>query len=642
MQYRPEVDGLRAVAVVPVVFFHAGFAGFSGGFVGVDVFFVISGYLITGLIQEDLQQGRFSLLRFYERRARRILPALFLVCLCTIAAAWFVLTPEDYRRLGKSLAFMSLFASNIYFLGNVDYFAPAAENQPLLHTWSLAVEEQFYIVFPLILMVLARRTAKWRSMALGAAMLASFLAFVAIDSKHPQSTFYLLQFRAWELLVGACCALYGRGVISADCAGNVQQGLFRALAAWLGVGLLVGTVHFQKAAALPHPLVLTLPVAGTALLILFAQPQRGPGRLLASAPVVGVGLISYSVYLWHQPVFALWRLATPEPGNRVAAPIIVLACFATAYISWRWVEQPLRRARAGTAKVLAGAATALCSLLLIGAGLHYGDGLPQWRTTPAYAELAKTWVPSPRRDDCHASDSQPIDPTRACVYNASPSANASELAVFGDSHVVELALALGQELAARNVPVRHLSYSGCPPFSDLQHPSTGCQRWSLQAQQYLAGNPQVSTVVVGYRLYAALSGGHEGLYPRLPPGGSEQAGWDHLLRTLQVLRDAGKQVLLVLQVPELPRDIRYLAMRSAEPNQDLAGVTRAWWDDRRRWVTDRLHQLPAGVTVIDPTPVFCDAAQCWASAQGKSLYFDDDHPSLVGASVVAKLLADHL
>lgn len=149
MKYRPEVDGLRALAVVPVVFYHAGFAGFSGGFVGVDVFFVISGYLITGLIQEDLQQQRFSLLQFCERRARRILPALVLVSLCTIAAAWFVLTPEDYRRMGKSLAFMSLFASNIYFLDNVDYFAPAAENQPLLHTWSLAVEEQFYISLPL-------------------------------------------------------------------------------------------------------------------------------------------------------------------------------------------------------------------------------------------------------------------------------------------------------------------------------------------------------------------------------------------------------------------------------------------------------------------------------------------------------------
>ena len=164
----------------------------------------------------------------------------------------------------------------------------------------------------------------------------------------------------------------------------------------------------------------------------------------------------------------------------------------------------------------------------------------------------------------------------------------------------------------------------------------------MNAQQYLAANAHISTVVVGYRLNAALSGGHEGLYPRLPKGGTESETWAHLLRTLQVLRDSDKQVILMLQVPELPRDIHYLAMRASPADQDLAGATRAWWDERTRWVFEHLHEVPAGVIVIDPTTAFCDDRQCRASSRGKALYFDDDHPSISGASLLAKLISARL
>ncbi len=333
MRYRREIDGLRALAVLPVIFFHAGFRQFGGGFTGVDVFFVISGYLITSIILAETMAGSFSLLRFYERRARRILPALYLVMGTSVVAAWVFLAPFSGRDFYQSLAATALFSSNILFVIEAEnYFALISEYKPLLHTWSLALEEQFYVVFPIFL-VLAWRLGRRRAMALSAVLaLVSLSAAQWGSMAWPAATFYLLPTRGWELLIGALIALYLAGRDAVEVSPAVRR--FGSL-----LGLLMiayGVVAFDKAT--PYPSLYALaPTLGTALIILFATPQTEVGKLLGSKLLVGVGLVSYSAYLWHQPLFAFARhISMSEPGGVTLSGLAVLS-FLLAYVSWRFV-----------------------------------------------------------------------------------------------------------------------------------------------------------------------------------------------------------------------------------------------------------------------------------------------------------------
>ncbi|GAB4263639.1 MAG: acyltransferase family protein [Pararhodobacter sp.] len=335
--YRPEIDGLRAVAVLPVIFFHAGFTGFSGGFVGVDVFFVISGYLITGILVSDLRNGRFSIARFYERRARRILPALFVLLAASALAAHLLLMPPPFMDFSASLFSVVLFLSNMLFISEVDYFAPAAEDTPLLHTWSLAVEEQFYILFPLILWALWR-AGRGKGLLAGVALItvASLVFSEWAWRAYPAQSFYFLPSRAWELGAGALCALVPQR--APDRPGALRQalGLAGLTAIAVSVVALDRTYPFPSLWAL-------LPVGGSVAVILWATPGTWAARLLSLRVMVGIGLISYSAYLWHHPVFVFARaLLGVEPGAWTMAGLSALS-LSLAALSWRWVEQPFRQ-----------------------------------------------------------------------------------------------------------------------------------------------------------------------------------------------------------------------------------------------------------------------------------------------------------
>jgi peptidoglycan/LPS O-acetylase OafA/YrhL len=340
MMYRKEIDGLRAVAVVPVVLFHSGLPGFSGGYAGVDVFFVISGFLITALLLQDLQQDRFSIVKFYERRARRILPALTFVILITTLIAAFTLPPLRLAEYGASLIATVLFGANLYFWRTTDYFATAAEERPLLHMWSLAVEEQFYIIFPLLLLALWR----WRrggsdamlwAVFLGSAVLSFALSVFAAEWK-PVANFYLPVTRAWELLAGCMVALALKGA-------PPRKAIYAPVLAGLGLVLVIGAlILIDETTPWPGPWTI-VPVAGTALILLFARADCPTGRTLGWGPLVWIGLLSYSIYLWHQPLLAFARITTPAHPPLALMAALALATIPLAWISWRFVEQPFRK-----------------------------------------------------------------------------------------------------------------------------------------------------------------------------------------------------------------------------------------------------------------------------------------------------------
>ena len=343
IDYRREIDGLRAVAILPVVFFHAGFEAFSGGFVGVDVFFVLSGYLITAIILRDLEQGQFTFRQFFERRARRILPALFLVMAVCIPVAHWLLLPSAFRDFAETAAAVALFLSNILFIDRLDYFAPAAEMNPLLHTWSLAVEEQFYLLFPPMLLLAwrfgGRRAAGWACVIL---LLGSFALSEAAWRIKPAQSFFFFPTRAWELLAGSLCAF----ALALD---PVRSRLL-AIPPWLREMLCVGGAAailaavflYDKTVLFPSYATL-LPVLGVVALVLFCDARTLTGRVLRWRGLVAIGLVSYSAYLWHQPLFAFARIYLgAEPNVALMLGLCVLV-FALATWSWSFVERPFRR-----------------------------------------------------------------------------------------------------------------------------------------------------------------------------------------------------------------------------------------------------------------------------------------------------------
>lgn len=372
LRYRREIDGLRALAVLPVILFHAGFSFMSGGFVGVDIFFVISGYLITSLILAEIDKGQFSLANFYERRARRILPALFLIVLVCLPFAWVYLLPHEMVDFGKSVVAVAVFASNILFWKDSDYFSPDSELLPLLHTWTLAVEEQYYLFFPLILMVAWKFGRTWFVLILLVAIASISLAFSEwlwrVDSA---ANFYLLPTRAWELMLGALAGLYLRS-------SSISIRWVRELGSLLGL-LMIGLAIFLLDNSFPFPsLYALLPTLGAVMIILFADAETWVGRLLSWPIFVGIGLISYSAYLWHQPIFAFARFhSMDEPSAGIFVGLSILALLL-AWLSWRWVEKPFRdRTRITRGQIFT--MSGIGSIFLIGVGvlLVMQDGFPQ-------------------------------------------------------------------------------------------------------------------------------------------------------------------------------------------------------------------------------------------------------------------------
>ena len=292
MQYRRELDGLRAIAVIPIVLLHAGFRLFGGGFVGVDVFFVISGYLITSIILAEKQNNTFSLLRFYERRARRILPALLATLLVCLPLAWACLLPPDMSLFCQSILAVLGFVSNVFFSHTTNYFGVASPLTPLVHTWSLAVEEQFYIVFPAVLLLLWRFGRRPAGAIFAAIAVGSLVAAQYYAMTDTQFDFYLLPTRAWEILAGSVTAFYAPHLNPGEASSRVRQ-----LGSLLGIGLILDAIFAFDDATLSPSLDILIPVVGTVLVIVFADETTLVGKLLGLRPLVAIGVISYSLYL---------------------------------------------------------------------------------------------------------------------------------------------------------------------------------------------------------------------------------------------------------------------------------------------------------------------------------------------------------
>ncbi len=342
MKYRPEIDGLRAVAIIPVILFHAGINGFSGGYIGVDIFFVISGFLITSIILEQQVRGSFSLLNFYEKRARRILPAFFTVVLFCIPFAIWLMSPNDLITFAQSIIASLIFVSNVFFWTQSGYFSGDTQTYPLLHTWTLSVEEQFYLFFPLLLIlaqpICKRYGYKWLVTVLIVIAVVSLGVAEFASRKFPTANFYLTPGRVWELMTGCICAYF---VTRHEDIFLKKRLKIHSFLSACGLVLIIASIIWFEPTT-PYPSLYTvLPVIGTALILTFCTKDCLAGRILSYRLFVAIGLISYSLYLWHQPLYAFMHLAGIY--SQLAAFLSLPILIALSIISWKFIEQPFRK-----------------------------------------------------------------------------------------------------------------------------------------------------------------------------------------------------------------------------------------------------------------------------------------------------------
>ena len=648
MRYRPEIDGLRSVAVVPVVLFHAGVGLFSGGFVGVDVFFVISGYLITTIIIRERHEGRFSLLEFYERRARRILPALFFVLAVTTPFAWAWMAPDPFDDYLKSLAAASTFLSNVYFWQTTDYFATAAELRPLLHTWSLAVEEQYYLLFPLLLMGLGAFSRRKYIAIIGTLALLS-LAFSEWGwrSYYPKN-FFFTWFRVWELFVGSICAF-----ISFQ---REPEGNDRFAAAGL-IMVLAAVFFFDKTTPSPSIYIL-MPVLGTALLLLYARQGTATASLLSLRLPVAIGLISYSLYLWHQPVFALTRIRSLDEPSPIVLGCAVVATFGLAALTWRFVEQPFRT---GPGRLYLPTRSGIFTFSLVGITAFSVLGLSGLLDARSKSHMPGYLLAASRdRDDythCLPSAAN-FSLETALEHCVVETPHDARVALVGDSHAHHYAAALRHGAETVGYDFTQLTVNSCLPFPGFKALGRDCTDYATAVLEWL-DETQPDVIVLSHRWTTAL----EGTSFSNGEGGDEPGGFSSFAMDdleagtpeyqneligrvsdgLQLFPEASK-VVLIYPSPEAgwhvpDRLMKEIALGLVDGDSPELDTSYARFLERNEAAFALLDTLiPHEALRFRPHEVICDTFvedRCVNVWDGIVLYYDDDHLTKSGAMLLA-------
>ena len=641
--YRPDIDGLRAIAVTSVVLYHAGLRAFPGGYVGVDVFYVISGFLITSIILADLQKSRFSILRFYNRRIRRLFPALIAMAIPTSVVAWFVLMPLDFKEYGESLAAASLFSSNLYFYLKSGYFEQQSSLRPLLHTWSLAVEEQYYAFFPILMIGLF----KFRKNAISGVIIAIWFVSLgaSIYEVHTDASaaFYLIWFRAWELLSGAIIAL---GIIPVASGRRISEAF-----AGLGLILLIGPIFwYDKQTIFPGETAIA-PVIGTALIIFAGlKINTFASKLLSLRAAVFIGEISYSVYLWHWPIFVFARYIQPYELSQTEGLILATCAFGMGYLSWRFVEPLQDWKRERIVPVFAGAA--LCILVSIGFGIiaRTGDGLPS-RLPPEVAKLGMVGLDvNPRRSECNIRSATALDRDDTCLIGA-PNAPLT-FAVIGDSFAD--ALSPGIDAMAREAGRRGYAImkGGCAPLLGVAQVTGDCPAFVAAAFRLIHRHQNISSVILIGRWTAISEGTRFGadtmnkMYVSDDQTFTRSYNENRKVLERGLERDfaalSGRQVFITAFVPEQRVNVpRTMAMQEFFDRPSDISVDRATFDQRQKFMRELLEKMALHhhFDVIDVGSQLCNSVECLASRNGLPLYADDNHLSTHTALEMRTLFA---
>lgn len=614
--YRADIDGLRAAAVVGVIAYHATPDWLPGGFVGVDVFFVISGFLISTIILREIDAGSFSLATFYARRVRRLLPALAVVLAATALIGWFYLLPHEFSALGKHVLAGTAFFSNFALKREAGYFDAVADEKPLLHLWSLGIEEQFYLLWPLLLLAVRDR----RALAIVAMIIvtASFAACVSTSYRNLSSAFFLPQFRVWELGIGALLALATLHLLKAR---KLPAGLAATLSA-AGVALLIGAAFILNDKSVYPGYLAVWPVTA-AVLIIAAGPTALLNRIVLSHPLaVGIGLISYPLYLWHWPLLSMAHILKVDHTAYAIAAIVGMT-FILALLTHLLIEKPMRR---GGLRVVVPTVMAMTCLAVTGIAMRKMIIEPRLNE-PQFAELsaaAKDWsYPDGLSRDAGVKDFK--------FYRKGD--GPGTVVFFGDSHAQQYWPRIRELTSAAGAPpVVFATRGGCPPILGLDYKSKPDCQGLVERTMALASQPDVSTVVfsaVWFVYFSSPDFEVRGLGDLSPGSPAWIAALDHLTDEMRTLVGRGKRVYLVLGSPI---DLSPFSAFHRDPSgkAELRKVELTPADIEHKWgaIRNGLRSaaLSAGARIIDPIASICKGAACSsADALGHPIYRDGTH-----------------
>ena len=634
MKYRPEIDGLRALAVLAVIFFHAGITIFHGGYVGVDVFFVISGYLITTIILGDMAQGKFTIFKFYERRIRRILPALTIVMLACLPFAYYWMLPWELKEFSQSLIAVSLFFSNIFFWFRTGYFETTSELKPLLHTWSLAVEEQYYLFFPLLIIFLSRFGKRIMLVVLTLLGMASIIVAQLRVGVDPNSTFYFIFTRLWEILMGSLIAFY---MLNKPVKNSIHKfwSLFvRQILSFLGVLMILYAIASFNHVT-PFPSFYTLiPTLGTALIILFAFEKTIVGRFLSNKLLVGIGLISYSAYLWHQPIFAFARLISVKPPSDRLIFALVILSFGIAYLTWKYIESPFRdRTRFGQTEIFRFAAVSSVVIIGIGTLGVRNEGFGN-RIAPNGMSFSRlSLITKPNYGFSRTCDYESFGMLEQCRNSDSP-----EILVWGDSYAMQWVVGI---LASHpEAKIIQFTKAACGSIigldsSHLPVYNDDCRNFNNDVITWLGHNPSVKYVVLSSRYsYYLFEDSYYGVDGAVVPV-DKAITLSHMRKTLELITNMGIKPVVVEPLPTDGKNIGNCLIKKAFyfDSIDCRVEVSVYRESQVPWL---LGEIEKDYPVIWLSDILCDTEFCSSEMDGNFIYSDAEHLSVEGSIYLGK------
>jgi peptidoglycan/LPS O-acetylase OafA/YrhL len=632
MLYRPEIDGLRAVAVMSVILYHAGFEIFSGGYVGVDIFFVISGYLISKIIFHDLDRNIFSLKQFYKRRARRILPALILVLFVSVIVAWFILLPDEIKSFSENLISVNVFASNFLYR-KAGYFDSPTEYNPLIHTWSLSLEEQFYIFFPIFSVVFFKYGYRRIIIVLITIFLLSLAYAQILASKSPVANFYMLTTRAWELLIGVFITLIFDKIKCINTR-NINE-----LFAILGFFFIIFSI-FSFDEKTPFPSFWTLfPTVGTALIILFGDHKTFVGKILTFKIFLNLGLISYSAYLWHQPLFAYMKLFSLNKPSISTMGLLASLSILMAYLSYKFIELPFRYKKVNEKIMYYSFALIMLIFIMIGLIGMQGRIKTFWEVKNPGLSNVTDIKGNLNYINCSSDFAKIGNADCKVVGNGQ-----NKVVIWGDSHAGVMSKVI-PEIEGTKIYV--ISHSGCPPiigvrrFDKVDKISSCANTKSLESYSKFIAEIKPSTVILVGRWSLYLNGYYIDGIPQKNHHYLSLDDKDNSIKTLK-LRESNliqqldktvnyfannSRVIILTQPPEYS----FLNARAIKnTNFSLSTSNLSVWHNSEYDLFAGLKKS-LNLKILDSKKLFCDSEKCNTRNNGQLLYADDNHLSYDGA-----------
>ncbi len=663
IQYRPDVDGLRAIAVLAVILYHANLALFSGGYVGVDIFFIISGYLITSITVNELNKGKFTFTNFYIRRVKRLFPALFTLIITTFILGYFYLLPDNYKTLGFSSIFTVFYISNIYFMRlKGGYFAPGVDSLPLIHTWSLGVEEQYYLFYPAFLVAITKWLKKRYILWVSIALVLSFILNIYLVKVDPEADFYLFFTRIWEFALGGLLAL---GALP-----KINNQILGKIVALIGLAcILIAVFEFKKTTPFPG-YAAVLPSIG-ALLIIYANTysENCLKKLLSTKVFVFIGLLSYSLYLWHWPILSAYRYfkpVLPQNTNDIILVCALVLTFVLSYLSYRFIETPIRLKdfKSNPKKLFIPTFAVMILIASAGYFLEYNDGLPN-----RFPKELQKIIKAPTDKNLQDSKYMDLKPDQV-VWGKYPTLGDEKaphytFVVMGDSHAD--AIAPGFDLLAKKLHIKGklLAASGNPSVFGVnwgsddtlsqvkakwlglikQHPHIKeaflvC-RWGIYANGYgyIDENGEfLDEEDVNLVLWDKYSKSHTDILhnPEVLQRG--------LIRTLKIFKDLHIKVIIIEDVPEIgwnvPETLSKLYILRGVNTQKIEPPTYAEYLKRQKPVIEVFDRVKKfyNFSLINPAEVLCkDNKPCRVlDDEGYPLYIDSNHLTNHGAYYVVE------